>query len=94
MMELPINYVEAHWTVRKEAREQYVKEQKGKCCHCGNLLTEKPSKEMWDKTVNSKLFPKGFFNWPTHLHHCHKTHMTIGAVHNHCNAVLWQYHGE
>lgn len=45
-------------------------------------------------TVNMKLFPPNFFKHPVHLHHDHQTGMTIGAVHNHCNAVLWQYYGE
>lgn len=32
--------------------------------------------------------------YPVHLHHDHKTGLTIGAVHAKCNAVLWQYYGE
>ena len=35
-----------------------------------------------------------FFKWPVHLHHCHDTGMTTGAVHCYCNAVLWQYPGK
>ena len=93
-MDLPINYKSSHWTVRKQAREQYVKEQEGKCCHCGKLLSGEPSNDVLSKKINLKLFPEGFFNWPVHLHHCHKSGMTIGAVHNKCNAVLWQYYGE
>ena len=30
-MKLPIDYTKAHWTVRKEARLQYIKEQYGLC---------------------------------------------------------------
>jgi len=44
--------------------------------------------------INENLFPPKFLNWPVHLHHDHKTGMTVGAVHSHCNAVLWQYHNE
>jgi len=93
-MELPVNYEELHFTERRTVREEYIKIQEGKCSHCGEALDGKPAKEVASKTVNKKLFPKSFFKWPVHLHHCHNTGMTIGAVHNHCNAVLWQYHGE
>lgn len=93
-MELPIHYPSTHWTIRKQAREQYVKEQDGKCCHCGNPLTGEPTEEILSKPINYRLFPKGMFDHPVHLHHCHKSGMTIGAVHAKCNAVLWQYYGE
>ena len=93
-MKLPINYRQSHHSVRKQARLQYVELQEGKCCHCGELLTEEPSKEVLSKPINYKLFPKGMFDYPVHLHHCHKTDMTIGAVHARCNAYLWQYRGE
>ena len=93
-MTLPINYDEAHWSVKKKAREQYVVEQKGKCQHCKELLINQPSKEVIGKAINRLLFPLGFFNSPIHLHHDHKTGLTIGAVHAHCNAYLWQYLGQ
>lgn len=93
-MKLPINYDAAHWTVRKQARDEYAKLQGGKCFHCGSDLIGNASDEMMKKKINKGLFPDSFFKWPVHLHHCHKTGMTIGAVHNQCNAVLWQYHGE
>lgn len=93
-MELPINYDIASPALRKKAREQYIKNQDGKCYHCGTLLKEAPSSEVRDLVVNEMLFPIGFFNWPVHLHHSHTTGLTIGAVHSRCNAVLWQYHGE
>lgn len=93
-MELPINYNEAHYTVRREARNAYVELQDGKCCHCGADLTGKPDEQIRQMPVDKRLFPPNFFKWPIHLHHDHVTGMTIGAVHNYCNAVLWQYHGE
>jgi hypothetical protein len=93
-MQLPINYNNAHWTVRKQAREQYVNEQDGKCCHCGEPLNGKPNKEVQEAYINLMLFPASMFKYPIHLHHCHNTHMTIGAVHARCNAWLWQYKGE
>ena len=93
-MKLPIDYENSHWSIRRQAREQYVKNQEGKCYHCGNPLDGPPSKEILSKKINPRLFPKNFFKYPVHLHHCHNTGMSIGAVHNKCNAVLWQFYGE
>jgi hypothetical protein len=93
-MKLPINYVKADRWKRKEAREQYVKDQKGRCYYCNCYLSGRPSRKVRKKSLNKLSFPKGFFDWPVHLHHSHVTHMTIGAVHNYCNAVLWEYHQE
>ncbi len=84
-MQLPINYNDSHFSIRKLAREQYIKEQEGKCCHCGELLINNPPMSITSKPINRKLFPKHFFDWPVHLHHCHETGMTIGALHNICN---------
>ena len=93
-MELPQRYDKLHWTERKSVREEYVRKQDGKCSHCGEPLYGPPAQKVAKLRVNKRMFPKSFFKWPVHLHHCHKTGWTIGAVHNHCNAVLWQYHGE
>ena len=89
---LPINYEEADYKLRQEVRNEYVKVQHGKCCHCGESLDHEPVVKA--KTINHKLFPTNFFKWPIHIHHDHKTGMTIGAVHNYCNALLWQYFGK
>ena len=93
-MKLPIDYKKAHWSVRRAAREAYIIKQKRKCYYCGKLLSETPPEEITKKYINKKLFPKNFFKWPIHLHHDHDSGMTIGVVHNYCNAVLWQYYGE
>jgi hypothetical protein len=93
-MDLPINYDKADWQTRKKARESYVELQSGKCHHCGEPLSSGPAIHVQWMSVNKRLFPRSFFKWPVHLHHNHSTGMTIGAVHNKCNAVLWQYHGE
>jgi len=93
-MELPVDYNSLHWTERKKVREEYIKVQNGLCHYCGNPLDGEPSEEVKAKRITEKLFPESFFKWPVHLHHCHNTGMTIGAVHNKCNAVLWEYHGE
>ena len=93
-MKLPVNYNETHYTIRKLVREEYERIQGGKCCHCGSSLSMPASSEMLKKQINTKLFPSSFFKWPKHLHHDHKTGLTIGTVHSVCNAILWQYHGE
>ena len=93
-MDLPINYNQVHYTVRRGAREEYIKKQEGLCYYCKAPLIENPSPEIAKKPVKAKNFPTGFFDWPIHLHHDHFTGMTIGAVHCHCNAVLWEYEGE
>jgi len=93
-MELPTDYRKLTPAMRKAVREEYSRKQDGKCSHCKEPLSAPASKGVMAKKINTALFPPNFFKWPTHLHHCHKTGMTIGAVHCHCNAVLWQYHGE
>ncbi len=92
-MKLPINYETASRGKRAGARQQYVKDQKWMCMHCGKSLVEDPPKEMTDKTIDWSVFPPNFLKYPIHLQHNHDTGMTEGAVHAYCNAVLWQYHG-
>ena len=93
-MKLPVNYDELHHKERRIVREEYVEQQDGRCCHCGEPLNGNPADAVANKQVDRTLFPPGFFRWPVHLHHDHNTGMTIGAVHNQCNAVLWQYYDE
>jgi hypothetical protein len=93
-MSLPVNYNDLHYTERRVIREEYIKLQCGKCYYCDELLIDKPPDEILHRPIKKYLFPKTFFYYPVHLHHNHITGMTIGAVHNYCNAVLWQYHGE
>ena len=93
-MKLPVNYNNLTPQERKKVREKYIEMQKGMCAHCKEPLKSKAHKSVMSKRINKKLFPDNFFNWPVHLHHCHKTGLTIGAVHCHCNAVLWQYYGK
>jgi hypothetical protein len=93
-MKLPINYNDANQVTRKKAREQYVEDQGKNCYHCRCSLEKKAPKKITDKKINWHLFPPFFLRYPIHLHHDHKTEMTIGAVHAYCNAVLWQYYGE
>jgi hypothetical protein len=93
-IKLPVFYPDLSPAVRREVRRLYIQQQKGRCYHCDNKLSEEPPTHICQLDINEELFPKGFFDHPTHLHHDHNTGMTIGAVHSFCNAVLWQHHGE
>ena len=79
---------------RRDVRRQYIRLQGGFCCHCGGSLDADAIGAAAKAKINRRLFPKNFFAFPVHLHHSHKTGLTIGAVHNRCNAYLWQYKGE
>lgn len=91
--ELPAYYDKLRPKERAIVRSQYVKLQNNLCYWCKKSLDESPSKEVMDKQINKKLFPKYFFNHPVHLDHSHSTGLTRGAVHARCNAVMWQYYG-
>ena len=94
-IKLPAYYAKLTAVERYVVRKEYVKLQGGNCAFCHMPLDGPPD---WQKSgrleINENLFPAGF-NWSSeHLHHDHKTGLTIGAVHAKCNAVLWQYYGE
>lgn len=91
MYKLPIGYTKLTPSQRREVRLQYIKEQDNKCFYCGHSLDEKAPKHITDKNINWRLFPSNFLQYPIHLQHDHNTGMTEGAVHNYCNAVMWQY---
>jgi hypothetical protein len=93
-IDLPVDYTNLTTFRKRLVRAEYIKQQEGKCWYCGCSLRSEPRKDIKKLRINKKLFPVTFFQWPIHLHHDHKTNMTIGVVHNHCNAVLWQYHGQ
>lgn len=93
-LKLPINYSKADIKTKRAAREEYAKRQHGLCLVCKEPLCDSPSKEILEFKINEKLFPKEFFKHAVHLHHDHKTGMTIGTVHSKCNAYLWQHKGE
>lgn len=92
-MELPTNYELLSSSERRTARGQYVKLQEGLCYWCRAPLDGPPADGEKRKSIRRDLFPSNFFKHPIHLQHCHKTGMTEGAVHAHCNAVMWQYYG-
>ena len=91
MYNLPINYNNLTSAQRREVRLQYIKEQNGLCYYCSESLDKPAPKRITDKPINWKLFPPNFLQYPIHLQHNHSTGMTEGAVHNYCNAVIWQY---
>lgn len=93
---LPARYDDLTQRGRAAAREAYVEEQGGLCYHCKHELNGNPPDEIMSLPIDWTRFPGGrsFLTRPVHLHHCHRTGLTIGAVHALCNAVLWQYHGE
>jgi len=94
--DLPLDYTKLKPIERKHVRELYMEQQKNLCWFCNQSLLFGifPNNPVNKFQVNKLLFPAGFFNNPIHLHHSHENHMTIGAVHAHCNAVLWQHLGE
>lgn len=95
MIDLPAVYEDLGWKQRREVRENYVDLQKGLCYHCGYSLSEKPPpKHISEKRITPSLYPPNFFKYPVHLHHSHKIGLTLGAVHNYCNAILWEYYDE
>jgi len=93
-MQLPVNYNLLNWKQKKQVREQYIKQQKNLCYHCKGLLSNRPDDSILKYPIHPHLYPPHFFKYSVHLHHNHKTGMTIGAVHCYCNAVLWEYHQE
>jgi hypothetical protein len=91
---LPVKYTELTPRQKIQVREQYIRLQGGNCHFCKASLSGPAAETILKMKVSARLFPIGFFKYPVHLHHSHDTGLTIGAVHNHCNAVLWQYFEE
>lgn len=91
---LPVKYSTLTPKERRAVRLQYVKAQEGKCWFCLCSLRGEPDERVVNTKINTSLFPENFFDYPVHLHHSHDTGLTLGAVHNKCNAVLWQYFGQ
>jgi ribosomal protein L34E len=90
----PYEYSKLAPSERAILRKEYEIRQKGLCQFCKEPLNCVPSAQVRKAKLNLNLFPAGFLRNPVHLHHCHDTDLTIGAVHAECNAYLWQYLGE
>lgn len=93
-IKLPIDYDSLSSSKKKIIKEQYIVLQNGLCWYCKKPLSDIPADHIRKKPIDKTLFPPTFFDYPLHLHHNHETGLTIGVVHNYCNAVLWEYHGE
>lgn len=94
LISLPVKYNKLSKEMKRKVRQQYIREQNNLCYHCKGLIHIEPPFKINIMKINKKLFPKGFFSSHIHLHHSHKTGLTIGTVHAKCNAVLFQYYGE
>jgi len=93
-IKLPVHYDSLNPVNKKIVREEYIRRQGGKCHYCKSPLDGYPSERVLQVELTPSLFPRGFFTHKIHLHHNHETGMTIGAVHNVCNAILFEYYGE
>jgi hypothetical protein len=95
-LRLPVIYDDLSWHERKEVREEYARRQGNRCYHCQCDLDGPPPKAITDLPLDVRMFGpvKEWCRHPIHLHHNHRTGLTIGATHAYCNAVLAQYHGE
>lgn len=90
----PVLYEALSPAERKSVRGRYVSDQKGLCWYCGASLLHPPAPKVAEKALDPQLFPDGFLKHRVHLHHDHGTGLTVGAVHAHCNGVLFQYEGK
>ncbi len=87
-------YDDITWQERRIVREEYIVLQKGLCWHCGNDIHKEPPSDITDLALDQRLWGPEFLKHPVHLHHDHKTGLTIGATHAYCNAVLAMYYGQ
>ena len=90
-MKLPVDYTKLSWQEKRQVREAYIVQQENLCFFCGKSLSKPAPKEITDKEIDWSFFPENFLKYPIHLQHNHETNKTEGAVHNYCNAVMWQY---
>ena len=93
-VEMPSLYSKINQAQRARLREQYIQKQNNLCWFCQRYIFGLSPEKVRLAKLNMNLFPTGFLRNPIHLHHDHKTDLTIGAVHAECNAYLWQYLNE
>jgi len=91
--DLPVDYDTLKWWEKKKVREQYIYEQQNMCFYCDERLDIEAPERIREIRIDLDLFPPYFLSSPIHLQHDHGTGLTEGAVHCHCNAVMWQYEG-
>ncbi len=93
----PQRYRDLNTDQRRKLRDEYVAYFGGRCLYCDGQLDDKPHEFVcqsadqieWDNLPGSK---EGFLKNPVHLHHDHKTGLTLGPVHALCNAHSWHYY--
>lgn len=93
-MKLPVRYDALTSQQKRMVREAYCTLQGDLCLWCRAPLSGPPAPDQLVRPVDPRLFPRGFFRYSVHLQHSHVTGMTEGAVHAHCNAIMWQYYGK
>jgi hypothetical protein len=91
---LPAMYDELTREERARVREEYARLQGGLCPFCLQPLVADPPPVIQRLPIDSVRWPPEFFRWPQHLHHNHRTGLTIGTYHARCNAVLAAYFRE
>lgn len=94
MPELPAQYDKITREQRALVREEYARRQEGICPFCLHPLLGDPPPAVTRLPLDKMRWPAEFFKWPIHLHHNHRTGLTIGAYHARCNAVLACYLNE
>jgi hypothetical protein len=93
ILKLPVRYDNLSIEEKKIVREKYIIIQKYKCYYCHSYIYHDAPDFIKEKRIDWELFPPNFLKYPIHLQHDHNTGLTEGAVHNYCNAVMWQYEG-
>lgn len=94
-LELPAMYDALTWYERREVREKYTIVQCNRCYYCKSELDMEAPQWLRDKyPLDPRRWGPEFLKHPIHLHHCHRSGLTLGATHAYCNAILAQYHGE
>lgn len=93
-IDLPVKYDSLDGTNKWIIRGEYAKRQKNICYECGENLSDPPAQYIIDHNIRWGRFPPNFLKYPVHLHHDHKTGLTIGVTHARCNAYLFDVKGE
>lgn len=92
---IPAMYDALTWFERRTVREDYIILQKGACYWCKATLTSDTPLHLRERfPLDQRCWGPEFLKHPIHLHHCHRSGLTLGATHAYCNAILAQYYGE
>ena len=70
---LPVQYDSLTPRQKTRVRDEYCRIQKGKCWYCR-------------RSLRRNMYP---VKHPIHLHHSHEDGLTLGAVHEYCNMMLY-----